>query len=73
MYIERIRMMDIQVAEEALKKVAERNGVSLETVLKSIQVAIQQSALGEEEMKKGGVLMPAETVQILGNAVFEAR
>lgn len=65
--------MDNQIAEAALKRVAERNGVSLETVLESIRAAIQQSELNMMEKKLGRAITPVEAVAFLGNAVYEAR
>lgn len=65
--------MDIQIAQVALKRVAERNGIPLEMVLESIQAAIEQSELNELEMKKGRRITPDEAVALLGDAVYEAR
>lgn len=64
--------MDIQIAEAALKKVAERNGVSLETVRESICAAIQQSELNKMETKWGSKITPEKAVAFLSDAVYEA-
>lgn len=65
--------MDIQRAETALQKVAERNGVPLETVLENIRVAIQLSKLGKEEIEQGRTITPEEAVALLSDVVLEAR
>lgn len=65
--------MDIQIAQSALKKVAERNGVPLEVILESIQEAIQQSELNKMEIKKGKTVTPEEAVALLADAVCKAR
>ena len=67
------RKMDIQIAETALKKVAERNGVPLEMVLDDIRAAIQQSELKKIETERGRTITPEEAVALLGDAVLEAR
>ena len=64
--------MDIQIAQAALRKVAERNGVPLKTVLESIQEVIQQSDLSKETTE-GKTRTPEEIVALLGDAVLEAR
>ena len=65
--------MDIQIAETALKKVAERNGVPLEMVLDDIRAAIQQSELKKIETERGRTITTEEAVALLGDAVLEAR
>ena len=65
--------MDIQIAQSALKKVAERNGVPVEVILESIQEAIQQSELNKMEIKKGKTVAPEEAVALLADAVCKAR
>ena len=63
--------MNIQIVETALKKVAERNGVPLETVLEDIRAAIQQSELKKLKMAGGRTITPEEAVALLGDAVLE--
>lgn len=65
--------MNIQKAEAALQKVAERNGIPLETVRESIRAAIQQSELGRQEAERGRTITPEEMVAFLGNVLLEVR